>query len=602
MCSNTQIRICKSFVSYRSQMPYDTATSIGHLLGSEASEIASLNDISLNVSYATNQSIIVPISCACPGNFFYHLGTYRWEISNDYDYISIASDIYQGLTTSEALTRENDGSTSDVIVPVRCACPSDKQKANGVAALLTYGVGKEDTVASIGNKFGVSIKSILEANMLSPDDYIRSFTTLLIPLKNESCLVNPRTFYCKSCPNGRPGNGSIEGRNCVSDHGKSFPIKLVTLLAVGLAFGLLCVLLATYKLYQCLKKRRIKVRKEVVFKQNGGHLLLQKLSSNGSNEKAKLFTAEELQRATDNYNQSRFLGKGGYGTVYKGMLPDGTIAAVKRSIAIGRNQIEQFINEVVILSQINHRNIVKLLGCCLETEKPSLVYEFISNGTLSDYLQTKDPESSLSWETRLSIACDVAGALAYMHSAASMPIFHRDVKSSNILLDHKYNAKIADFGTSRSVPQDKTHLTTAVHGTFGYMDPEYYHYGVTLVELLTGENLFSFGKDEGKTLVATFITLSQENQLFQILDPRVATEAGEEDIQAIAELTTRCLRLNRKKRPTMKEVAMELEGVRKSQMVLEMDQQPQLFSDEEDIRGLIEDCTDISSEIECVSV
>ncbi|KAL5538831.1 hypothetical protein UlMin_045130 [Ulmus minor] len=231
----------------------------------------------------------------------------------------------------------------------------------------------------------------------------------------------------------------------------------------------------------------------------------------------------------------RFLGKGGYGTVYKGMLPDGTIAAVKRSIAIGRNQIEQFINEVVILSQINHRNIVKLLGCCLETEKPSLVYEFISNGTLSDHLQTKDPESSLSWETRLSIACDVAGALAYMHSAASMPIFHRDVKSSNILLDHKYNAKIADFGTSRSVPQDKTHLTTAVHGTFGYIDPEYYQlsqftdksdvysYGVTLVELLTGENLFSFGKDEGKTLVATFITLSQENQLFQILDPRVAT-------------------------------------------------------------------------------
>ncbi|KAL5538839.1 hypothetical protein UlMin_045138 [Ulmus minor] len=327
--------------------------------------------------------------------------------------------------------------------------------------------------------------------------------------------------------------------------------------------------------------------------QNGGFLLLEKLSSNGSTEKAKLFTAEELQRATDNYNRSRFLGKGGYGTVYKGMLPDGSIVAVKRSIAIGRNQIDQFINEVVILSQINHRNIVKLVGCCLETETPLLVYEFISNGTLSDHVQTKDPESSLSWENRLSIACDIAGALAYMHSAASIPIFHRDIKSSNILLDDKFNAKIADFGTSRSVPNEKTHLTTAVQGTLGYMDPGYFHssqftdksdvysYGVTLVELLTGENPFSYAKEETKNLVATFITLSQENQLVQILDSRVAMDAEEEEIQAVAVLATRCLRLDGKKRPSMKQVSMELERLGKNQTILEMDKEPQSFRDED---------------------
>ncbi|XP_020977538.1 wall-associated receptor kinase-like 6 [Arachis ipaensis] len=186
------------------------------------------------------------------------------------------------------------------------------------------------------------------------------------------------------------------------------------------------------------------------------------------------------------------------------MLPDGTIVAVKRSKEIERNQIETFVNEVVILSQINHRNIVKLLGFCLETEAPLLVYEFIPNGTLAQHIHSKPHESSspLSWDSRLGIACEVAGAVAYMHSSASIPIFHRDIKPTNILLDSNYSAKVSDFGTSRSLPQDKTHLTTQIGGTFGYIDPEYfqssqfsdksdmYSFGVVLVEIITGKKPF----------------------------------------------------------------------------------------------------------------
>ena len=171
------------------------------------------------------------------------------------------------------------------------------------------------------------------------------------------------------------------------------------------------------------------------------------ISSNEVNvEKIKLFDPKDLDKATDHFNVNRIFGQGGQGTVHERMLADGKFVTVKRSKVIDEGKIEQFINEVIILLQINHRNVVKLLGCCLETEFPLLVYEFISNGTLSQYFNEPNEEFPPTWDMRLRIAKEVARALFYLHSSASLPIYHRDIKSTNILLDDKYRAKVVDFG------------------------------------------------------------------------------------------------------------------------------------------------------------
>ncbi|KDO45148.1 hypothetical protein CISIN_1g042371mg, partial [Citrus sinensis] len=323
-----------------------------------------------------------------------------------------------------------------------------------------------------------------------------------------------------------------------------------------------------------IKREDIKL-KEKFFKRNGGLVLQQQLtSSDGSIDRCKLFTTKELDKATDHFNVNRILGQGGQGTVYKGMLADGRIVAVKKSKIVHEGKLEEFINEVVILSQINHRNVVKLLGCCLETEVPLLVYEFISNGTLFQYLHDQNEEFPLTWEMRLRIATEVAGSLSYLHSAASMPIYHRDIKSTNILLNEKYTAKVADFGTSKFIVIDQTHVTTKVQGTFGYLDPEYfrsgqftdksdvYSFGVVLVELLTGQKpIILTGSKEATGLAAYFILSMEENRLYDFLDDQVLKVGQKEEIMTIATLATRCLNLNGKRRPTMKEVAMELERI-----------------------------------------
>jgi serine/threonine protein kinase len=340
---------------------------------------------------------------------------------------------------------------------------------------------------------------------------------------------------------------------------------------------MLLLLIGGWWLYRIMEKRKSNELKQKFFRQNGGLLLQQQYLSSGDQSgisKTKVFSSEELETATDGFNVNRILGQGGQGTVFKGMLADGVIVAVKRSTMVSEENLEGFINEVCILSQINQRNIVRILGCCLEAEVPLLVYEFIPNGTLYEYLHRQNEEFPLSWEMRLQIAAETAGALCYLHSAASIPIYHRDIKSTNILLDNKYRAKIADFGTSRSLSVDQTHLTTNVQGTFGYLDPEYfwssqytdksdvYSFGVVLAELLTRQKaILTNESQERKNLAAHFVLLMEENRIFDIVDAQIKEHCPKEDVIGVANIAMRCLNLNGKMRPTMKQVTSELERI-----------------------------------------
>ncbi|XP_065050602.1 putative wall-associated receptor kinase-like 16 [Musa acuminata AAA Group] len=387
------------------------------------------------------------------------------------------------------------------------------------------------------------------------------------------CQNLPGSYNC-FCPRGTYGdafNGTCTQHQKLPSSAK---------VAIGCS-GLIFLLISGMCIYVILQRRKFIKIKERYFREHGGWILLEEIKAKERYFREqglafKIFVEEELEKATEKYDKNRVLGRGGHGTVYKGDSEDSRVVAIKKPKIIDESQKNEFGKELLILSQINHKNIVKLLGCCLEVEVPMLVYEFVSNGTLFQLIHDNNRASPFSLATRLRIAHESAEALAYLHSSASPPIIHGDVKSSNILLDENYTAKVSDFGASKLVPKDEDQFATLVQGTCGYLDPEYlqtcqlteksdvYSFSIVLLELMTRKKPVCFeASEDERSLASCFIMATKENRLMEILDDQVRNEGDTELIQEMSELAKQCLKFLGEERPTMKQVTEELDRLRK---------------------------------------
>ncbi|XP_016451386.2 LEAF RUST 10 DISEASE-RESISTANCE LOCUS RECEPTOR-LIKE PROTEIN KINASE-like 1.2 isoform X2 [Nicotiana tabacum] len=289
-----------------------------------------------------------------------------------------------------------------------------------------------------------------------------------------------------------------------------------------------------------------------------------------------VFDYNELQEATSNFDSNKELGEGGFGTVYKGKLRDGRVVAVKRLYENNYKRVEQFRNEVKLLTRLHHRNLVTLYGCTSRHSRELLlVYEYIPNGTVADHLHGEHTKpGSLSWNTRMSIAVETASALTYLHNS---DVIHRDVKTNNILLDNNFCVKVADFGLSRLFPTDATHVSTAPQGTPGYVDPQYhecyqltsksdvYSFGVVLIELISSLPAVDISRHRYEINLSNMaINKIQSNALHELADPSLGFDSNEKVkwmITAVAELAFQCLQNDRDLRPSMQEVLKSLLGI-----------------------------------------
>ncbi|KAG6778400.1 hypothetical protein POTOM_018262 [Populus tomentosa] len=286
------------------------------------------------------------------------------------------------------------------------------------------------------------------------------------------------------------------------------------------------------------------------------------------------FSFDELKKCTNNFSEDNALGSGGYGTVYKGTLPTGVLVAIKRAKQGSLQGSHEFKTEIELLSRVHHKNLVSLLGFCYQLGEQMLVYEYIKNGTLTDCISDKSG-FKLSWTKRLGIAIDSARGIAYLHELANPPIIHRDIKSTNILLDDQLIAKVADFGLSKPMDNNEVHVSTGVKGTLGYLDPEYfmtgqlteksdvYSFGVVMLELVTGRKPIEHGSyvvREVKTAMGNQRTKDSTN-LDAILDPALDPGKPPKGVEKFIDLAIRCVEELAANRPTMNEVVKELENI-----------------------------------------
>ncbi|KAF8412800.1 hypothetical protein HHK36_000770 [Tetracentron sinense] len=574
---------CNSYLTFRSTPLYDSPISIAYFLSSNPSIIAQINDIpDVYIKIPENTQIIVPVTCSCSGKFYQHNTSYTLKDDSE-NYYTLANNTYQGLSTCQALIDQNKYDSRNLsvdlklLVPLRCACPTRNQTNSGVKFLLTYLPVWEDTVSQIGVMFGVDAGSINEANGLSYDSVIYPFTPLLVPLKREPTKIRPSTDAPVS---PGPTTTIVRVEKTKSSN------KRVIFIAAGTGAGLLLLALSGFLVwFLCLRSQPCKpvllpeVNKRVaVPEENPGSVSSQGVR-NGNIESLTLYKFEELQKATGFFSEAHRIK----GSVYRGAI-NGDTAAIKRM----RGDVS---NEINILKQINHSHVIRLSGFCVHEGNTYLVYEFAENGSLREWLHEKkysSTSSCLGWRKRIQIAYEVADGLNYLHSHAytNPPFIHKDLKSSNILLDGNFRAKIANFGLARTVEnldEGGLQMTKHVVGTHGYMAPEYlengvvtqkldvFTFGVVMLELLSGREAASGDEKRGEMLLSASIEQALEGEnvrekLIGFFDPSLRHDYPLDLAFSMAQLAKNCVAHDLNSRPTMPEVFLYLSKILSSSL------------------------------------
>nr|XP_027126994.1 probable leucine-rich repeat receptor-like serine/threonine-protein kinase At3g14840 isoform X1 [Coffea arabica] len=296
------------------------------------------------------------------------------------------------------------------------------------------------------------------------------------------------------------------------------------------------------------------------------------------------FALRQIKYATNNFDSANIIGKGGFGSVYKGILPDGTVIAVKQLSSKSNQGNREFLNEIGMISALQHPNLVKLYGCCIEGNQLLVVYEYMENNSLARALfGPEEHQLELDWPTRRKICLGIARGLAFLHEESRLKIVHRDIKATNVLLDKELNPKISDFGLARLHEEDDTHISTRVAGTFGYMAPEYamrgyltdkadvYSFGVVLLEIVSGKSNTGFKPKEEEecfNLLDWAHLLKEEMKLMELVDSRLGTDINDREIIVTIEIALLCTSVSPAARPSMSTVVSMMEGRVKDQKLI----------------------------------
>ncbi|XP_010541754.1 PREDICTED: probable receptor-like protein kinase At5g24010 [Tarenaya hassleriana] len=352
--------------------------------------------------------------------------------------------------------------------------------------------------------------------------------------------------------------------------------KNIVWVVVGSVFGGLVFLSLVFLFVLCICGRSNKKEHKSKRSESTGWISYSRTSGGtGNGYDALRISFAEIQSATNNFERSLVIGMGGFGMVYRAVLSDNTKVAVKRGVPGSRQGLPEFHTEITVLSKIRHRHLVSLVGFCEEQSEMILVYEYMEKGPLKSHLYGSTTNPPLSWKQRLEICIGAARGLHYLHTGFAQGIIHRDIKSTNILLDDNYVAKVADFGLSRSGPcLDETHVSTGVKGSFGYLDPEYfrrqqltdksdvYSFGVVLFEVLCARPaVHPLLAREQVNLAEWAMQWQKKGMLDQIVDPNLAGQIDPNSLKKFGETAEKCCADYGVDRSTMGDVLWNLEHV-----------------------------------------